>query len=431
MAFKMDIVNKAILGGTGNQTFGGSLGGATPDACIVIVNRASGKNAYTDSVSYCVGLSDDANERGVGVTMEDAQGTTDTSRLSRNNISAMAMDYGLTSTTAEGTCAFTANTVTINWSKVTTGRVTVIMFSGATNAIVGDVLMATTQNTTFTVNPGAWVPNCCIALSNGLDDDQGINNAHHSQGFACYNGTSIKQAAQASVSENNQGTSNAGGIMSNARIAIGTDNSGNTVDYGIELTDFDDGGGEVEFTVRDGNTDGTEHLIYLLLEIPDDGVDIIESPAKTSTGVQNHGSFNFTGYKPEGVIGLLSNRTSYSNTSLNRNDGNWAGQNICAFTDSAVVNHVFAEEDAVGTTNNAQRVGTTGVVFIPDDQRNLDVDADFDSMADASFNLNYNVATNAVKISWLGFKGDAVPSSGLPERSYPRGSERGITRGVI
>lgn len=410
MAFKMDIVTLDIPGGTGNQTFTGSLGGATPDACMVIVNRASAEGAYTDSVSYAVGFSDDTNERSVGTHTEDAQPTMDTGRISRNTISAMASEYGVSATTAEGICAFTADTVTINWSKVTTGRVTVIMFSGATNAIVGDVLMATTAGATFTVNPGAWVPNCCIALSNGLTATQGTNNAHHSQGFACYNGTSIKQAAQASVSQNNVGNANAGGIMSNDRIAIGTDNLGNTADYGIKLTDFDDAGGEVEFTVLDGDTDGTEHLIYLLLEIPDDGVDIIESPAKTSTGIQNHGSFNFTGFRPEGVIGLLSNRTSYSNTSLNRNDGNWAGQNICAFTDSKVVNHVFAEEDLVGTSNNAQRQGTE-VVFIPDDQRNLDVDADFDSMADASFNLNYNATTNAVKISWLGFKGDAVDAA--------------------
>ena len=61
MAFKMDIVTQDIPGGTDNQIFTGSLGGATPDACMVIVNRASSEGAYTDSVSYAVGFSDDTN----------------------------------------------------------------------------------------------------------------------------------------------------------------------------------------------------------------------------------------------------------------------------------------------------------------------------------------------------------------------------------
>lgn len=438
MPVVMNVITQAIPGTTGNQTFTGSLGGATPDCCIVIVTRTASEGSWSDNVSYCIGFSDGTNEQVCGVSLATGFADAEAYRNTSNDACAMTMNYISTGARSKGVASFSANTVTLNWSgTMDTGRCTVIMISGATNAVVGSVLMSTAQNSTFTVNPGAWTPNCGFFLNQGMTDLQALSNAHHSFGFAAYNGSVTRQFSLSSVSNNNASTMNAGGIVSNGRVSIGMDNVADTADYGIDLTNWDDVGGEVEFQVLDGPTDGTEYLNYLLLEVPDNEVDAISQNTKTTTGTED---YEFLGLNADnylsGVICIQANDNTYSDTTLNRNDGFWPGQAVSAMayitsTTANVANQCYTDEDDVADSDNSQRQGAEAI-FIADDNAGTNFDADWDSWSAQTVTLDYQTSDGiGVRIPMLAFGGVSVPSDQLLEREYPRGIERGILKGVV
>lgn len=423
MAFAMDIVKANIPGSTGDQVISLSLGGATPDAIIVIVNGANGDNANTNNndATMSWGFSDMTNDRCIGWNSEDGR-SSDTETYRRSQSKVVSLGHSVSNVHlayAEATVSgAAADEVTLNWSSRANGRITIIAFSGLDNAACGNKNdYPTSDGTAHEIDLG-FTPNCVFGGSVADNFNADTNNARPSIGFSCYNGTSLKQGGLGFGSSKNDIAGRIGsyfGSNANERWMpiIKNDPSFSGV---LEMTSYSIVSGS-GFTVTSRTAGGAGlqsggGYCYLALEIPDDAVDLIEESMPSSSGSGKQFDFGFSGFFPQGVLGLFSAAPARDTFYDDTDSGNITGGHTLWAHDGTEGRTIAStdENDADPTESYNQ---CDDNLSIRDDTRTLLYDASFTDWIDGGMEMNFATANGSDHMAlMLAFRGDAVPSGG-------------------
>lgn len=325
-------------GPTGGATVDHEIAGfGTPTAAIVLWNKTA--NPGSTAKEQTIGFYDGTRTRSMGIDALSGAGTTDTWRASHESEIVPNTHYGAGRATVSG---WSTNGITIVWDSMAVAwDVTIILFKGTTNVRV-DTASMSLAGTTITA-PG-FQPDLVFTLNNGAVVPWGGYQPHAimSMGVTHNSSTGINQGMIAISSPDAYST--------NENVSITRDNASFNQIFGAEayygyLDNFSANG----FDVTTSADSGTDELIYLAIELPDQD-DAFVGTLSTPTTATTKSMTGF-GFEPVGV-GVLASHNPTINT-LNSTTSGSLGFGFSYHNGTGFIESVqgYSIEDTTGTSN--------------------------------------------------------------------------------
>lgn len=393
-------VNADTGGGTQDITI---TGFGTPKAAIFTAVRADVDGTPDDHAAASFGVTDGTNQAVTGFFCENSLPTTDDYRHgATDEVIQLRSTSGI-----DGEANFDSwitDGVRINWGVTPSDDwlIVVTLIGGAdVSANVGTWTQPAGDTNTVNVDCG-FLPDAIISFGNG--SGFATDGAAHAQmwiGAAC-NAASIEQACYVFASEDNTGTVNVNGFLSNSRIALSHRISSATLSRSAELTAFITSPvNGFTCTTRDTLDSFDFDSAYLALAFNgavDCSLDVLTAP--TSTGDD---AVTAPGFTPQYVLAVHSRLIGVNTAYEDASAGSFA---VSQFDGANEYSSSVANEDAA-VTSNAQSLSDDTAVALPEDDGAANLVAAFSSFDANGWTVTYSATDGTARYYWaLSIGGD-------------------------
>lgn len=328
------VTRAASSGSTGNQDITTTdFGGGTPDAAIVIMTIADTDGTNASDLSLTIGFTDGTNQFCCHTNSEDAQSTTDCTRLTNNSAVIDTMDAGVFSAIGTATASLITNGIRLNWADPTPGNnlITVILIGDVVNALVSSSTMSG-QDTNIAVTAGFQPTDVFTLYGDEHADGGGSNRGQLAFGF--FSAASDSQACVAVRNDNNDAVgapraetfqSYAGGQTPDMGLEVGSLSAlGYSITPRLRAADRDCGSLAIELSAGDTST-----------------VAVYQLPSSTGTA-----SVTSVGFQPSSLI-LVSGE----NDVLDSEQQDRGAFSICVADGTNEFSNAVSSEDSATPTN--------------------------------------------------------------------------------
>lgn len=389
------ILNTTTNTSTGNQAFTFSLGGATPNAYWIYVNKATSVDSNVNDGNLCVGAGDGTNEWAAAIHAENGVGTTATDHTHRNDASVVIMDDSGAIDGQAAFVSFAANTITLNWSNAPAAayRISIMAFV-AVNAEAGVTSITSSVGVAQTITTGFEQDFVLGALVGQGTINTVEAEANFSVGWAVPEVGGVRKNGQLAYLNND----------AQANVAITTDmstsetNSGwvqkmtgvlANAEYQLRMVDFTATSFDVVPFIASASN---EFVGWLAVE----GFNAYQDPVNLVSGGTGLKSFTGTGFTPDAVLinGHADSGTSSSGVLANPSFGFMDGTSEAAFS--------MGDSDGAATSAAVSRAGNSNVfTALGSGGGSVSQEAAFDSMDSDGFTLDRTTASGNTRIVWL------------------------------
>lgn len=417
MTIKTDVVRAAANTSTGNQDFTGSLGGDTPNAALFIISRAVTDATAAAHAILGIGAATATTERWATVApnSEDGVGSTDDAKRIVTNQCIAISNPGLNSNDGVADfVSFIANGVRVNWGNAPASAylVTVVLFSGLTNAFAGTYAPGTTVDADVDVTAPGFEPDI-LALGSANAATSSTNSTQLSLGFAVNDGSDTQQCSNVSE-EDGQASGQPTGYLHASRGAIQTDAGSGNLEWQSQIGTFDASG--FTSTLRSSSA-GSDIVGYLALEVGALNFWLGGHDTPTSTGSQ---ASTAPGFTPQLLLGVMTHLTATGTTTASAEAGAFG---ITAIVSGTQVSNAVAIEDGAATTDT-QSLSDDQAVNLPQDDGSTGHTATFTSFDANGWTWNFsNTLGSARKWIMLALEQDVAVT-------VPLLDEEGLTGGL-
>jgi len=397
---------------TGTDVISHSLG-ETPKI-IILWTTAQTSTGFATEYIYSMGFSDTSSNRGIGMSSEDAQTMSDTSKVTRTtDIMLILTENGVNEAQAAISAESSTN-FTVNWTLNNGGAdiIHYMLFAGddiTDFEVRGFTANTTTGNQTITTaNSPTDGYDFFMFLTTEGDDVNLTVNGQIGIGFAT---SASNEAAMVVCSENNRGTADTGRFQKTDRCILQlVTNNATAVDAEAEFVSKT----STDFTINWVDAPATASIIqYMAIKGGNHHVNSFTQ--RSGTGTQE---ITDAGFQPEGYMLASFCRTSNASPvdhnilSFGGTDGTTEG--VCAARD----------EDNVGTTAADTNESSADVFRSISPTADTVIDeANHDAMLSTGFRLNFTTSANLDQIFYWAFgTGAAPPARELFQRINPNAS---------
>lgn len=376
---------------TGNQDIT-STGFGTPTGAIFIYTIDTDETDTTsvNGLGGSFGAIDGTNERVVAFASQFNVSTSATKRRATNDSVIMEIDPDDGSVLAEAAFVeFITDGVRINWSAVTGSafKFTVVLLKGESISLHVGSSALTTEDNSITITPDFQMSAGIFfsVASTPFDDTAGSNAAIH-QGFASYDGSTIRQTTGLMVDINGASLADPRAVVRNdavyPRLASGGDFA--------EITSVTST--EVEITSR-GIDMSNITLGYILIGgLENAWAGVLDTP--TETGVN---SWTDPGFQPT-IAFLCTTRISDLDTLIEDfQAGSWG---LSVITAADQLHSSWYSEDATGVMDTASQLVNSAVNLKNDEANQNRIIATFDSFTANGLDLNFTGADGGTSRKW-------------------------------
>ena len=387
-----------VSSGTADYTVSGF---GTPTAAIFIVSGGTVDDTLSTDAKFSFGATDGTRQMVVCGLDQDAQTTTNTTRgQSPNACVAFPGPFTVFEASWDFDSWITNGVRLVHSTGTAVARlVTVILIRGTSNVWVGELDDLGVGTSEIDIDFGVgnrFEPDLVFIGATGYNQSNQQTSTFLMSVGAAHNGTSISQASLTAVSLDGQGTSDAEIYLTGTYAA--TQIAGGTLDYGVEVTDFNANG----FSVTPSVNAGADIIHYIALKF--------STAASIKVGTMSwptSGNYAETGPGFTPTWGMIA--TGFPVTALNTVTSD-VGYSIATFDASSIFTTQVIIEDAVGTSDTASMSSDQMRVLDVDDNSELTASSyAFDSTG-WSFTMSVNPA--AAYRGWYIAIGDSVEDAG-------------------